>query len=56
MGLGDDVLTMYPCLFFFDFLAANEQASAELMLFAHLAQLVKDLHGQLPGGRDNEGT
>ena len=53
---GMNVLTLHPFLFFFDLLAADEQASAELMLFAHLAQLVEDLQGQFPRGRDDKGT
>lgn len=54
-GFDKPCLTMYPFLFFFNFLAANEEASTEFMLFAHLAQLIKDLQGQLPGGRDDQG-
>ena len=50
------MLTMHPLLLFLDFLASNQQASTELMLFANLAQLVKDLQSQLPGGGDDQST
>lgn len=46
---------MNSFLFFFHFLATNEQAGTELMLLAHLAQLIKDLQGQLPGRGDDKG-
>lgn len=48
-------LTMNPFLFFFHFFPANEQAGTELMLFAHFAQLIKDLQSQLPGRGDDKG-
>lgn len=49
-------LTMNPFLFFLHFLATNEQACTELMLLAHLAQLIKDLQGQLPRRGDDKGA
>lgn len=48
--------TMDPFLLLLDFLAANEEASTQLMLLPHFAQLIKDLQCQLPGGRDDKGT
>ena len=51
MGLSGAFLTVDSVLLVLDVLAANEEAGAEVMLLADLAQLVKDLHGQLAGGR-----
>ncbi len=50
------LLTMHPFLLLLDFLATNQQASTELVLFANLAQLIKDLQSQLPCGRDDQST
>ena len=47
--------TMYSLLLFFDFLPSNQQAGAELMLLANLAQLIKDLQSQFPGWGDDKG-
>ena len=40
---------MHAFLLLLDFLATYEQPSTELMLFANLSQLIKDLQGQLSG-------
>ena len=49
-------LALHSLLLFLDFLAANEQTSAEIMLFANLAQLVKYLQSQFSGWGDDKGT
>ena len=36
--------------------AADDQAGREVMVLAHLLQLLKDLVGQLSGGRDDQGA
>ena len=37
-------------------LAANQEASTQVMPGAHLAQLIEDLQGQLTCGRHNESS
>lgn len=50
------MLTMHSLLLLLDLLATNEQSSAEVMLFAYLTQLIKDLQCQLSGGGNDEAS
>ena len=49
-------LTMHPLLLLFDLLATNEQSSTEFMLFANLAELIKDLQSQLSGWGNDQSS